>query len=271
MEPTVTAVFERDGDLYVPTELARGPWDPNACHGGPPAALLAHVIDTMPAEQPLALARITIELLRPVPMTPLRVETRPLSTGRKVQRIEASLFAGEREVARAVGVRVRQLTGGELGADVAPDDAPPPRPHDTPPPPNLGEMPVNFGRAMEWRPTRPRGDFGAQVVWFRLAVPMIAGVPTSPWMRVAGAADFGNGISTEQSWETHTFINPDLTIYLHRLPAGEWIALDARTWAQPNGVAIAMSALYDERGPIGHALQSVLLERRRPTGGWPAS
>jgi hypothetical protein len=81
-------------------------------------------------------------------------------------------------------------------------------------------------------------------------------------MRVAAAADFGNGISTEQGWETHTFINPDLTIYVHRAPIGEWIALDARTWAQPHGVAVATSTLYDDAGPIGQALQSVLLERR---------
>src|SRR5438094_7976209 len=121
--PTATAVFERDGDLFVPTELARGPWDPNACHGGPSAALLASALDGLPSEAPVVLARLTVELLRPVPMTPLRLEVRPAATGRKVQRIEASVFAGEREVARATGVRLRQLPAGQLDSAVAPTDA----------------------------------------------------------------------------------------------------------------------------------------------------
>jgi len=265
-DPTATAVFERDGDLFVPTELARGPWDPNALHGGPSAALLAHAIESVPSEQPVVLARLTVELVRPVPMAPLRVETRPTTTGRKVQRVEASLIAGDREVARASGVRLRELPAGVLDPSVTPTAAPPPRPDPLPQPPDIEEWPTNFGRAMEWRGRPPRsGEYGAQAVWFRLTVPMVAGEATTPWMRIAGAADFGNGISTDLSWETHTFINPDLTVYVHRLPVGEWICLDARTWAQPNGVALAVSTLYDDTGLIGQASQSVLLEPRPPS------
>ena len=115
--PTATAVFERDGDLFVPTELARGPWDPNACHGGPSAALLASALDGLPSEAPVVLARLTVELLRPVPMTPLRLEVRPAATGRKVQRIEASVFAGEREVANT---RRPLLDGVAVLREVAP-------------------------------------------------------------------------------------------------------------------------------------------------------
>ena len=62
-------------------------------------------------------------------------------------------------------------------------------------------------------------------------------------MRVAAAADFGNGISGAVTWDEHLFINPDLTIYLHRLPAGDWIGLDARTWPTHEGVGIADTAL----------------------------
>jgi hypothetical protein len=35
------ALFERDCERFVPTPLARGPWDPRALHGGAPSALLA--------------------------------------------------------------------------------------------------------------------------------------------------------------------------------------------------------------------------------------
>jgi hypothetical protein len=30
------ALFEPDQDVFVPTELTRGPWSPLAQHGGPP-------------------------------------------------------------------------------------------------------------------------------------------------------------------------------------------------------------------------------------------
>jgi hypothetical protein len=58
------------------------------------------------------------------------------------------------------------------------------------------------------------------------------------------------------------FINPDLTVYLHRLPAGEWVCLDAVTYVEPHGIGLAESRLFDERGPVGRAAQSLLLERR---------
>jgi hypothetical protein len=81
-------------------------------------------------------------------------------------------------------------------------------------------------------------------------------------MRVAAAADFGNGISGAVSWDEYVFINPDLTIYLRRLPTTEWIGLDARTWPTYEGVGIADTALYDERGRIGRSVQALLLDRR---------
>jgi hypothetical protein len=93
-------------------------------------------------------------------------------------------------------------------------------------------------------------------------VPVVAGEETTPLMRVAAAADFGNGISGEVAWDEHLFINPDLTIYLHRLPAGDWIGLDARTWPTHEGVGIADAALYDESGRIGRSVQALLLDRR---------
>jgi len=93
-------------------------------------------------------------------------------------------------------------------------------------------------------------------------VPLIDGEETTALSRAAAAADFGNGIS----WvlgrtEAYSFINPDLTVYLHRYPVGEWVCLDAVTYPQSNGVGLAESMLYDAQGPIGRALQSLLIEK----------
>ncbi len=109
-----------------------------------------------------------------------------------------------------------------------------------------------------------RGTFaepGPATAWIRLRVPLVAGEATSPLTRVAAAADFGNGISWVLSRSGgYRFINPDLTIYLHRHPEGEWIALESTTLPDPLGVGLAESRLYDEQGPIGRSVQSLLIE-----------
>ena len=49
---------------------------------------------------------------------------------------------------------------------------------------------------------------------------------------------------------------------LHRTLAGEWVCLDAITVPEPNGVGVADTALYDERGPVGRAVQTLLIGER---------
>ena len=78
-----TSLFEQvDADRYLATELSRGPWDPDACHGGPPAALLAGALDAAVAafardelggDVSFFPARVTVELPRPVPLAELTV------------------------------------------------------------------------------------------------------------------------------------------------------------------------------------------------------
>jgi Acyl-CoA thioesterase C-terminal domain len=116
---------------------------------------------------------------------------------------------------------------------------------------------------MELVPTRGAIDrVGAATVWFRLVVPLVAGEDNSPLMRVAAAADFGNGVSAIVDWSSGwLFINPDLTIYLNRYPAGEWVALEAVTHPAERGVAFAESAIYDRDGRIGRSVQSLLMDR----------
>src|SRR5690606_26021197 len=94
------ALFAPEDGCYRPSELARGPWSPEALHGGPVAALLAHLADGAEAPGPMHPTRLTIELLRPVPLAPLRPAVRIVRPGRKVQLVESSLFAGDVEVAR---------------------------------------------------------------------------------------------------------------------------------------------------------------------------
>jgi hypothetical protein len=259
------SLFERDGDRIVPTALTAGPWDRAAQHGGAPAALLAHVLGELPSPVPMRIARLTVELLRPVPVAPLAIETSVVREGKRVQLASASLSAGGLEVARAVALRMR--TRALAVPPPRTTIARPPGPAEgatSQPPWSAAADYVSYHRdAVEHRFVV--GSFaepGPATDWIRLRVPLFPGVEPSPTARVAAVADFGNGIAWELSRaDGWSFINPDLTIHLARLPVGPWICLEAVTHAGPDGMGVAESRLFDEHGPIGRSLQSLLLDR----------
>lgn len=261
------ALFEIDGDVLVPTPFARGPWSPDALHGGPVAALLARALEALPAPGPMHPARLTVELLRPVPLAPLAVRAEVIRPGRKVQLADAVLSSGGTELARARLLRIRservELPGDAVRAAAAPPPFPAPAGRAPSRAPSRGEHVAFHSHATEHVVVRGTwGEPGPIVDWIRLREPVIAGETASPLQRVAAVADFGNGVGSAVSFERYSFINPDLSIHLHRLPRGEWVCLEASTLAAEDGVALAESALWDERGRIGRSLQGVLLERR---------
>lgn len=261
------SVFVLDGDVVQPTDLARGPWSKDAQHGGAPAALLTRMIERFDGGDAMFVTRVTVELLRPVPIEPLRLVTRLARPGKKVQLVEASLVVATTgiEVVRATGLRLRR-TEVPIPEGAAPSGRPPlPETGTTSRPPWAGQIQYEgfHSGAVEMRFVA--GTFeqpGPATAWIRLRVPLVAGETTTPLARVAAAADFGNGISWVLSRrDGYRFINPDLTIYAHRHPVGEWIALESTTLPGGLGVGLAESRLYDERGPIGRSVQSLLIER----------
>ena len=272
------AFYVPDGDEYVATELTRGPWDPDSQHAGPPAALIGRAIERLPAEREMQVGRITFEILRPVPIVPLRVEASVVRPGRSVELSEATLTAGGEPLIRAAAWRLRggevDLPAGLSGADGAGDAraaAATRRPGFAPPGPEQGDereffrtgQSIGYHTAMDYRfVTGAFLEPGPATVWMRMRNPLVAGEEPSPLQRVLAAADTGNGVSATLDWSRFLFINVDLTVHLHRLPAGEWVCLDAITIPERTGLGIADTALYDRRGPIGRAVQTLLVRER---------
>ena len=256
------AIFERDGTRFFPTPLARGPWNPRALHGGAPAALFATVCEAHDPGPAAFVARLTVELMRPVPLAPLDLAVRTIRPGRKVQWIEAMLTdGGGQEVARATVLRIRSDEVNTVGS-VHPDVDPPPG-IDSVPNHNFpfGNGAVGFWNVHDVRLTRGNWlEPGPGVAWFRLRCPVIEGEPISPIARVAAAADFGSGVGNPVRTTAANAINPELTVHVHRHPAGEWVCLESGAWAQPHGVGMAETRLHDERGVIGRGVQSLIVE-----------
>ena len=262
-------IFRATGDgRFVPTEQARGPWDPQALHGGAPAALIAGALESLEPAPGLTIARLDYEFVRPIPMAPLRLRTGVTHPGRRAQRLEAELSeagAGGRVVCQARALRVTTVPAG-LPAPLSEPGAPPPGPAESRPAIFSldGSEEASFAAtAMEMRWARGEpGALGPATVWFRLKAPVLEGQAVTPLMRMAAAADFGNGISAEVSWADWLFVNADLGIRLQRPPRGEWIALEARSELIEGGAALARSELYDEQGPLGLAAQALVVQRR---------
>jgi hypothetical protein len=121
------AFYERDGDRFRATELTRGPWDPGSQHAGPPSALIGRQVEALDDADDFQVGRLTLEILRPVPIGPVEVEARVVRPGRRVQLVEACLGDGEQELIRARGWRIR--TGSlELPEELTDPGEPPPGP-----------------------------------------------------------------------------------------------------------------------------------------------
>jgi hypothetical protein len=254
--------YERDGDDYVATELTRGPWDPGSQHAGPPSALIGREIERLDGGEGFQVSRIVLEILRPVPIGPVRVDAELARPGRSVQMIEATLSDGDDPlvVARAWRIRRSELEQPPGAETVEP-----------PPGPDEGHLPeffatgqdVGYHTGMEWRSVG--GGFvepGPATVWMRMRHPLIDGEEPSPLQRTLIAADVGNGISAVHDWRRHLFVNVDLSVHLERMPEGEWVCVDAVTVPGPDGIGTAESVLFDGRGRIGRAAQSLLLAER---------
>jgi hypothetical protein len=258
------SIFLAEGGRFLPTEHARGPWDPAALHGGAPAALLVSAFEQMPGDESMRIARLGIELLRPIPFAPLEIATHFLRDGKRVQELAAEVRAGGALVCRASALRVREVPAG-LPAD-PPEDPPLPGPAEGRPVTfaldGASEQPSFAATGMEMRFLDAPGSRGPARVWMRLRHPLLPDRPASPLARCAATADFGNGVSAVLPFERFIFINADLHLHLQRPPRGEWIGLDARTILVPGGSGLAESVLHDEQGPFGRAFQALVVQSR---------
>ena len=258
-----------DGTEWIrPTELARGPWDPDACHGGPPTAMLVRALERAVA---LRLARISVDLARPVPMAGFAIVTEVARAGRATANTRAVLVdADGKERASATGMHVAVAEPPVLDASLDNSGVTLPRSADA----VDGEFP--FARTFMFhelsgfrdavRVRYPVGEDNApgSTTLFMSSVDIVAGEEASPFMRIAPLSDCGNAFSRHLEADQMQFVNTDLVIALHRDPVGEWLGSRVSSQWQPSGVGLADAMLFDDEGPVGRALQTMLL--RRTTG-----
>lgn len=249
-----------DGVWFQPTGPCRGPWDPDACHAGPPTGLLARASEQLVTDQQLV--RLTVDLTRPVPHAGFSIDARVTRTGRTVSTTEMAIVNGDgKAIVTARGMHLTPTHVGTL----------PTAPYLTP---DLAEarsdrFPITkithdleaFSSGTEVR--YPPGDTpspGPTRVWMR-ALPLLPDEEPSGFQRICPLADCGNAFSRNAEPGALAFMNTDLTVVLHRTPVGEWLGMDAVSRWEPTGLGMSDSLLFDEHGPVGRALQSLIIQR----------
>src|SRR5262245_925006 len=258
-------IYRVSGQRVETSGSAAGPWHPNTQHGAAPAALVAWAAEQLPADAPMCLARLSLDLLRPVPVGPLSIRSAIVRAGQRIQLATIDLLSNDVEVVRASVLRVRQ-SDVQISEDIGrlPRDLQlPEASYDIPPEHRVRCRFLDGVLAkLASGPERVRGP---TAMWFRANQPIIEGRPISAAMRAAIAADFCNGVSSPLDPRQWSFVNGDTTLHLARLPAGEWILVNATTILGGSGGGIASGALADRNGYFGHASQSLIIECRYST------
>ncbi len=263
------SLFSRDGNYFIPSDLTRGGWSDDAQHGSPPSGLMAYVLEAVPTSVPMQVVRFTIDLFRAVPLTPLTVETEIRRNGLRLQVVDATLFAGEVLVGRASALKIR-TTQVELPEQEEEGWEMPPGPDEAQPVDGsaLFRHPDDLRRfhrdGVEIRTFE--GSFLAHrvgVSWFRLRQPVMAGEDTSPFVRLATLADMSNGNAQMLDPRVWLYVNPDINLYSHRMPRGEWIGMRSYSHQHNTGIGLADTRVFDEDGVLGRINQAQIVEPHR--------
>lgn len=246
-----------------------GPWFPDAQHMGPPSALLVRALERESGRDDVRLARVTVEVLGKVPVGALALRSRVARAGRTIELVTAELASRDpasgtpRAVARATGWFHGVVdTAGVATVPGTTMTALPDREQGRPRAIPDGWLP-GYLTSVDWRWLDGGLDeLGPGRAWGRVLTQVVAGEDPSPTQRLAAVADSTNGAASRLDLRQWLFVNTDLTLHLHRAPAGEWTGLDADSVLGPEGTGTAYSVLHDEAGPVGRAAQALTVRPR---------
>ncbi|MET0158912.1 MAG: acyl-CoA thioesterase domain-containing protein, partial [Acidimicrobiales bacterium] len=186
----VDALYAHDGDAFVGTACTGSAWDGTTQSGGAVLSLLGHVLEDVPTLVPMSLTRLTVDIVRPVPVgRPLHIATEIVREGKKIQLVDLTMTAGETVTTRARALRIRDRDVTELpGMPGSSSDRNPAA--TLPQPDDLAELELPPGvceflrLGAEIRRTTGAVD-GVHGVWCRLRVPVVAGEPVRASSRAA--------------------------------------------------------------------------------------
>jgi hypothetical protein len=246
---------------YEPTEATIGPWSPTLQHGGPPAALLTHALRNHPCEYGLRIARLTFEILGPVPVEPCSIAVRVVRAGKRIELLRGELHSAGKLLMLAHAWRLEHKPGCSppVPDPFALPSLPPPQPQGFFP----GVDYFPYGHALEWRFSEGSYEVtGPATVWTRPRIPLIRDQEPDGLESTILMLDSANGISAELDFHQWNFVPVDLTLNLHRTPTGLWFGMAARTVLADDGIGTVSTTVFDSTGPVGRSLHTLFVRPR---------
>ena len=281
------AFFNRDSDnknIYHPTLYARGPWDPKTLHGRVLSGLVAFEVEANCLSEDevdtFQASRITVDLFRPPPMSPLIVTNQIVRSGRRIKVVDVNIASdikgrGIIDIARGSVVMLKKSENpdGEIWSPAAWEIRSPPE--GMPPPDAAQKGPDSTASLPIWQTVNVQDDIGepydeyksqnrklgVRRAWIRETYSLISGMLPSQLVRIAQVADFANPF-TNSGTKGLNYINADITLYLQRTPVGSWIGAETSYHGADQGVSVGTMSLYDRCGRVGTSTVCGLAQAR---------
>jgi hypothetical protein len=248
--------FAVDGDMVVARRHASSVWSEQMVGGRPLASLVAWGAERQHGGSGWQPTRLTVDMFRPAPMRPLRVTSLRVRDGSLVRACDVFVHDGETLVSRGSALFIRQGAEPE-GMVWSPPGWPGPMPDEVPASAQAHDR-VALG---EIRYATAIGAPTKRLVWLREHRDLVDGEAATPFVNVAGMADFAHPLSNSGD-SGLGYINTDVTLYLARMPEGDWVGLETIARVSAHGVAVGGVALHDTSGLIGYAQASAVADSR---------
>jgi hypothetical protein len=246
--------FDRSGDTVVGRSHGTSAWGDAMLGGRQLAGLVAWGAERDHGHDDFQPARLTVDMFRPVTLVPLVVESELVREGSRIRVCDVTIRSEATVVCRGTVVFLRR------GADTPGTVWSPPE-WDAPLPDAVPPLEQARRWSGELRPiTRWLGSEQRRV-WFREQSLLVDGESLTPFLRVATVADFANPLGNGSELGLG-YINADLTLYVGRLPVGEWIGCETVAHVHDEGIAIGGIALHDEQGRFGYSTCCALADPR---------
>lgn len=253
------------GERFTASDHVISTWGSSMQNAAPVSALLVRAIEGCAPRDDARLSRVVVDLLGPVPVTDeLWVKARVERPGRQIELLSAEMTApgpdgSPRRVATASAWRFQRAATASL------PDGPvePMRPvtegvrrlHDD-------GSDRTYIQSLDWRWLNDILHSVRAECWAMPLVDLVAGESLTPAQRLFTVADIANGMGSRLDPSRYTFLNTDLAVHIHRMPAGDWIGVRSENHYGADGVGVSRGMLFDEDGPVA-AIQQAQLVRLR--------
>lgn len=257
---SVAAFFHYENGSYFGSDSSRGPWDENACHGGPVCAVIARELELLISQKQLV--RLSVELLRMIPLDGFTIETEISRQGRAVSYASArviDLKGNTIAIAHSLHMIVQSLPSVPSATYKVPDFS---TANSYP----LSEAPLRhdlkgFRDSIDNKYPEGQNNLpGPTIAWMKSPA-IVKGETPSPFQKLCPMADSTSGISRNAESHEMRFVNPDITIVMFRASEEDWIGSDAKSYWEPTGIGCADSTLFDSQGAIGKVSQTLFIQQ----------